>query len=237
MSSADFYDNYISHQAASGINDRIYGLYKRLRRIGLNTDSNVLEIGCGIGALTFLLTRSIKRGRIEVMDLSPASIDFLTRHLKKPNLFVSSGDILHYIPDGKAFDMILAFDVLEHIPREKHAALFERIVGWMNANTLLLINIPNPGYILYDQQHNPATLQELDQPLFINELTQALSNASLELLQFETYSVWAKNDYQFMVIKKQAEFREELLSKKRSLWQKIVNRFARQIRKLKFRYP
>ena len=57
MSAANFYDEFLASQIRSGINDRIYHLYKKVLRLGLKTDENILEIGCGIGTLTFLLSR------------------------------------------------------------------------------------------------------------------------------------------------------------------------------------
>lgn len=64
----EFYDAYVSRQQESGINDRIYGLYKRLIKSGLNKNSNVLELGCGIGAMTYLLSRMVKTGIVEAVD-------------------------------------------------------------------------------------------------------------------------------------------------------------------------
>jgi len=237
MSSASFYDNYLKQQALSGINDRIYLLYKRALQHGLNTNSNVLEIGCGIGTLTYLLAQKVKQGRIEAMDLSPASIEFARRYITKENIEIYPGDIIEKDPLLPAYDLILLFDVLEHILVEKHGTLFKRIASRMDDKSLLLINIPNPGYILYDQQHNSSVLQELDQALEQNVLVKNFANAGLEIQQFNTYSVWVKNDYQFMVIRKQQPFREEVLSEKRGLFAKGRTWLWRRWRKLRYPYP
>jgi trans-aconitate methyltransferase len=237
MSSAEFYDNFIKNQIESGINDRIYGLYRRLYKMGLHSNSTVLEIGCGIGTLTYLLTRKVKAGRIEATDLSPKSIEYVKKHLLRPNLFLYAGDILQLEPQQKPFDFILLFDVIEHIPVENHAALFAKITGWMKDDSYLLINIPYPGYILFDQKNNPAALQEVDQPIYTDHLATTLSKAGLDIVQFETYSVWVENDYQFIVIKKRTEFVEEIISSKRNVFQKISAWLKREIRKLIYRYP
>ncbi|MBI3137627.1 MAG: class I SAM-dependent methyltransferase [Sphingobacteriales bacterium] len=237
MSSAAFYDNFIKEQAVSGINDRIYGLYRRLLNEGLHNRSSVLEIGCGIGALTYLLAGKIKKGNIEATDLSPASVAFAQKYLDQSNLVFYAGDILALNPRAASFDYILLFDVLEHIPLEKHPVLFQRISQWMNEDSQLLINLPNPGYILYDQQHNPAALQELDQPVFTEILLPRLAAAGLELRCFETWSVWAENDYQFLLLRKKTAFTEQLLAEKRNLLQKIKLRLFREWRKIRYPYP
>jgi trans-aconitate 2-methyltransferase len=237
MSSAEFYDNFIAAQVQSGINDRIYGLYRRICKMGLYTHSSVLEIGCGIGTLTFLLTGRVKQGTVEATDISPLSVEFIKKNLVRPNLILSSGDILELEPTASRFDYILLFDVIEHIPVHQHPELFERISGWMDDNTRLLINLPNPGYILFDQKHNPATLQEIDQPVFLDNLLPALTKASLDVVQFETYSVWVENDYQFIEIRRKKEFKEILLSDNRNFFQKGRVWLKRKWRKLIYRYP
>ena len=237
MSSAEFYDNFIESQIKTGINDRIYGLYRRMCKIGLHTNSTVLEIGCGIGTLTYLLTRKIKKGRIEATDISPKSIEFIKKYLSAPNLFPYAGNILNLKPQFKAFDYILLFDVIEHIPIEDHARLFAKVSQWMYDDSCLLINIPNPAYILFDQKNNPSVLQETDQAVFINQLAVVLEKVNLDIIELDTYSVWVKNDYQFIIVKKRKDFEEQLLSDKRTIFQKAAIFLRRQGRRIKYRYP
>lgn len=237
MSSAEFYDDFISYQAVSGINDRIAGLYKKLCHQGLAADTRVLEIGCGIGTLTYLLLKKVTGGNIEATDISPKSIEFAGKHLKAPNLRFTAADILQFEPTTKVFDRLLLFDVLEHIPLEQHPQVFQRISQWMSDDSLVLINIPNPAYILHDQKNNPAALQETDQPVYIAPLSAALASASLDIVLVETYSVWVKEDYQFIVARKRKAFEERLLSAERGLFQKGMVWLKRKWRKIRYPYP
>ncbi len=237
MSSAEFYDDFISYQIKSGINDRIYQLYKRLCKTGITSKSNILEIGCGIGVLTYLISREVRQGRVEAMDISSKSIAFAKSKLKRPNVFFSVASIFEFEPGRPTFDYLLLFDVIEHIHEADHARLFGRISEWMTTDSMLLINIPNPEYILFDRKYNPEALQEIDQPIFLSNLTCILADAGLCLDYFETYSVWVRNDYQFMVIRKKIEFKEHALHSERNLIQKIRTRISREIRLLKYRYP
>jgi trans-aconitate 2-methyltransferase len=237
MGSSEYYDNFISYQIKSGINDRIYGLYKRLCRMGISSHTSVLEIGCGIGSLTYLLSRKIKRGKIEAVDISPKSIEFAKKHLIRENIFFTASDILDFEPENLSFDKILLFDILEHIPEEFHLKVFGKIGKWMNHDTVLLINLPNPNYILYDRKHNPETLQEIDNPVFLNKLSGVLDLTSLEIDYFENYSVWVKNDYQFLTVKKKAPFVEQELSHKRNFLEKLDSRLKRDLRRFIYNYP
>jgi trans-aconitate 2-methyltransferase len=232
-----FYDEFISKQIKSGINDRIYSLYKRLMSIGLTKANSILEIGCGIGVLTYLISRKIKNIKIEAIDISPKSISYAHNNLPKGNLYLTSGDILEYQPINPYFDFILLFDVLEHIPIEHHKLLFEKLSNLMHNDSKLLINIPNPDYIVFDQKYNPAVLQELDQPIFLDYLASILSRSSLTIEYFETYSIWVKNDYQFLIVKKKTDFSEEKLNTSFNLFKKVKKRLNRQWRKIIFNYP
>ena len=146
-------------------------------------------------------------------------------------------DILQFEPQSKSFDRILLFDVIEHIPIEKHVALFQRLAPWMHDDSLLLINLPNPGYILYDQKNNPTVLQEIDQPVYIATLATALSSAFLDIVKVETWSAWVKDDYQFIIARKRKAFEEHFLSRDRNIFQKGIGWLQRKWRKLIYRYP
>lgn len=235
---AHFYDQFIREQIKSGINDRIYLLYRRLLKIGLQKNEVILEIGCGIGALTYLLAKRVRKGTIEAFDPSPNSIRFAKEKLRRSNVQFFTGDILSYTPHtASSFDKILLFDVLEHIPEESHLQVFTKVEGLLKSSGLLMINLPNPDYILYDRAHQPEVLQEVDQPVFLEKLLPMLTQSNLELLLFESYSVWVKHDYHFLLLRKKGVFSETFLSTERSIGQKVIGRLSRIYRSFRHRYP
>lgn len=234
--SSSFYDNIINYQIESGINDRIYSLYKRTKKIGIK-NKKILETGCGIGALTYLLSKKIRKGKVEALDPSERSIKYAQEHIRKSNVFFKASDILNFTPQFAPYDLILIFDVLEHIPEADHFEIFSKIKNWMNDESLLLINLPNPEYILFDQKHYPEHLQEIDQSVFIKQLVPIFNSLSLELKYLETYSVWVKEDYQFLIIQKQKEFTEVQLSTLRSFPEKTVRWLQRKWIRLIHRFP
>jgi trans-aconitate 2-methyltransferase len=232
----EFYDNYVEAQVASGINDRIYCLYKRILKLGLNNTSNVLELGCGIGTMTFLLAKTINKGNIEAVDISDESVNYAKKHITKSNVSFITGDVVTYKPVLKQFDFITLFDVIEHIPVERHAELFKNLHNHCNSNTQILINIPNPDYIEYYRTHDPTQLQLIDQPLPLSFIVNTIGPQNLFVHYFETHSVWVKDDYQFFVIKKKNVFEEVRLANKRSFIEKIKKRFERAYVKLVHNY-
>lgn len=234
--SSSFYDNIINYQIESGINDRIYGLYKRTKKIGIK-NKKILEIGCGIGALTYLLSKKISKGKVEAFDPSERSIKYAQEHVRKSNIFFKASDILNFTPQFVPYNLILLFDVLEHIPEADYFEIFSRIKNWMNDETLLLINLPNPEYILFDQKYHPEQLQEIDQPVFIKQLIPIFNSLSFEIKHLEIYSVWVKEDYQFLIIQKQKEFTEVLLSTLQSFPEKTIRWLQRKWIRLAHPFP
>ena len=93
---SQYYDRYIDEQVKSGVNDRIYRLFKKLLSLGLQSSSTVLEFGCGIGAMTFLLSKYVRRGKIVAVDISPKSIEFSKQKIKSPNVFFFADDIVTF---------------------------------------------------------------------------------------------------------------------------------------------
>lgn len=231
-----YYDNFIAEQLESGINDRIYHLYKWLLRLGLKSNSHVLELGSGIGTMTFLLSKYVKEGKIEAVDLSPKSIEFSRQRIKSPNISFAAADIVSYQPAVQNIDFITLFDIIEHVPIDKHNDLFHNIASNSNEQTKILINIPNPACIEYDQQNNPEALQIIDQPVPLSLILKNLETNGLNLIYFETYSIWLENDYQFFVIEKKKPFKEVKLSSKRNFFHKAVKKLERTYIKLRYNY-
>ncbi len=229
-----FYDSYVREQAATGINDRIYGVYERLLKLGMNESSTVLELGCGIGMMTSLLKRTIIQGQIHAIDLSEASIAYGKEHIATPNITFSTQDITAFETALKQPDFITLIDVLEHIPLEMHAALFKRISAVMGLNSHFVINLPNPDYIAHDIALEADSLQVIDQPVPFASLIKQLDDANLELMQYEKYGIWHHDEYQWFVLRLKRPFKEETIESSLTLFQKIQRKIKRwRIKRIK----
>lgn len=233
-----FYDDFIAKQAATGTNERIFFLFKKMMQLGLRKNSNVLELGCGIGAFTYMLSKKIKDGIVESVDISPQSILFAKEKIKSGNISFHQADIVSYSPQSKCkFDFITLFDVIEHIPVDQHARLFGNINPIMGEDALLLINIPNPLFIEYDKKYQPEVLQVIDQPIYLNVLSENLYRNNFIIESFQTNSVWFEGDYQFLVIRRKSEFKNTRLSDQRNIFHKLFHRIGLEIKKRHYRYP
>jgi SAM-dependent methyltransferase len=139
-----------------------------------------LEIGCGTGVVLKAMAAQRFWSRLAGSELHPAGLSHAIRRLGDQAEFVQM-DARH-IPACEAFDLIGAFDVLEHIAedenvlREVHAAL-----------------VPGGGFIAAVPQH-PALWSEADDLAHHvrryrrGELERKLRSAQFEILFSSSYA-------------------------------------------------
>jgi len=98
-------ERYFAHQ---------YGdvIVTRLRRF-LRGHEEVLDFGCGVGALVGHLLR---RGhRAAGADFSPRSVEQVRSKFAGERLFLGAFDPRHLATEGRAFDAVLVVEVIEHL--------------------------------------------------------------------------------------------------------------------------
>ena len=222
-----FYDQYVAEQANTGINDRIYGVYERMKALGFSNQSSVLELGCGIGMMTSLLKRTVNQGKIHAIDISEASIDYGKTKFGATHIIFSTQDITAFETPLITPDFITLIDVLEHIPLEKHAALFKRISNNMGVHSLFVINLPNPDYIAHDIALEADSLQVIDQPVPFASLIQQLDDAGLELMTYQKYGLWHHDEYQWFVLRIKRPFNEVRIDDSLTVIEKIKRKIRR----------
>lgn len=220
-----FYDDFVGHQLEVSFNERHLLLFRELKKLGLSPDSNVLELGCGIGVMTSLIAKQAKKGLVEAVDISPGSVAEAKKRLRQQhNVRFVVADLKHFESSRTDFDIITLLDVLEHIPEEDHADLFVKISKLMHRQSIFFISIPTPDSIVYEKLHFPENIQIIDQELSADLLISRAYQAGLELDFFRTIGIWAANDYHLLAFRKKIEYTNERLSSRRSLFGKTIHK-------------
>ncbi|MCS6934041.1 MAG: methyltransferase domain-containing protein [Chitinophagales bacterium] len=199
---SEYYDKIVDVQLRFSYNRRHYLLLKHLLQNGLNTNSHILEIGCGIGIMTRLMGYYVKRGKIFSIDISKNNIAEARRLNNRPNIEFAQGDAVNFPYPQYDYNFITLFDVLEHIPDTLHADLFAHIARYMHENTLLIINIPNPEALQYYIDIRHPDLQIVDQPLQADKILAHAYTFGMYLTYFKDYGIWYEREYQIMSFKK-----------------------------------
>lgn len=215
-----YYDDFAQAQLETGVNERLYACFQRLKKLGISKATQVLELGCGVGSFTGLLQSILPAGVVEAVDLSPASIELAQSRLGASARFTAA-DILQYQPTSPQFDFIILLDVIEHIPLDKHQALWSHYAPRLKKGGYLVINLPNPEYLEWEHHSKPEQLQILDQPVPVANLLDQLFQTGLTLRQFETYTIWSENDYHFIVFENAKEYEERLIRQNAPILKKL----------------
>jgi SAM-dependent methyltransferase len=126
---ADGYDTMAHTYAAwaAGIRDdprdrMIAALTERLPAGG-----RVLDLGCGNG----LPSTKVLAERFEVVGVDASTAQIERARANVPGATFMVGDLTEVDFPVGSFDAVTAFYALNHVPREEHAALFERVASWL----------------------------------------------------------------------------------------------------------
>ncbi len=208
-----YYDTFKDHQKKLGINIRHRTILKNLKHAGLKPNSNVLEIGCGIGTVSHLILKYITGGSFVGLDISSESIEMakkLNGFHKKAEFLVN--DMSSFTHKTK-FDFIVFPDVLEHIPVEQHAHIFETISILTTPNAVVIINIPEPYTLDWHRRNTPDALQIIDQSLSIKDLCNNCYPFGFYLYSMIPYGLQYDNEEYLSIVLKKHFVRKDVLFK------------------------
>lgn len=223
---SSWYNRYSARQLKTGVNLRHYTIINELIDKGLKRDSKVLEIGCGVGILTGLMLKHVKRGMIVSTDISDESVEIARK------LYGSSGRSEFITTDMKGFsypakfDFIVLADVLEHIPAAEHANLFARIAEHMHEKSLVFIHLPHPKALDFIRINKPELLQIIDQSIAANSLLNDVYGSGLMLLEYSSRSIFDReSDYAMIWLKPDGPVTLSPLPKRCIILHKLRARF------------
>jgi cyclopropane fatty-acyl-phospholipid synthase-like methyltransferase len=161
--------------------------WPRLRRLGalladLPPSSRVLDVGCGNGlpALAMIARSHTATG----IDISAVQSAAAKRNV--PAADVIHGDVAAQdFPEG-SFDAVVAFYVVEHLPRAEHRPLFARFARWLRPG----------GHLLFTTEtgdDSGRVSEWLDVPMYFSQFdeeatTRLLDSAGLDLVRRDSES-------------------------------------------------
>lgn len=146
---------FMGHFLDSDFRRKLQPPDKLIDRSGIKEGMHVLEVGCGSGAFTTSVARTVGiKGEVYALDIQPGMLMQLKEKLSRPenrdirNIKLIEGDA-HNLPfDDNSFDLVYAITVIQEIP-DKNRVLKE-IIRVLKPYGILAVTefLPDPDYPL-----------------------------------------------------------------------------------------
>jgi SAM-dependent methyltransferase len=101
---------------------------------------SVLDCACGRGYGSYILSSAAKN--VVGVDLNAPSLFEAAKQFKKNNLSFKEWDVFK-LPELGKFDVITAFEVIEHLPPSQTESFLKSLRGSLNPGGILLLSTPN----------------------------------------------------------------------------------------------
>lgn len=118
-----------------------------LTSLPLNADSRICEAGCGVGGNLAMLGSF---GSVHAFEINPSAIE-KCRLISDAD--IREGSLPDHIPfpADQKFDLVVAFDVLEHIEDDQNS--FAALVDKLNPDAYLFITVPAYAWMMSAHDH------------------------------------------------------------------------------------
>src|SRR3989338_1745286 len=180
---------------------------------------SICEIGCGTGSLSIELGR---RGfKVDASDLDKNAIELADKFNRHFNVKYSSQNILG-IKSKKKYDMVIAIEVLEHIPEDTKA--LSKIEGILREEGLLLITVPiHEKYRREFDNRSGHIRRYVPKDLIEKIKSRGFRMIYARYFNFPLLWMWYFYAYLPYSNKKENKMKSEGAGKKLPVWIKIMN--------------
>ena len=196
----NFYDDAIYRKLHGFIykNNRVEYAWATLLNILKDVEpKHILEIGCGMGEISYRLAEKLPETKVTGFDISEASIFLAGKLFIKQNLNYLRADniVSAQIAEDTKFDIVFLMDVYEHIPLNSRNELHSFIKEHIAQNGVLFLSCPTPQHLDYLRKNIPSEIQPVDENISLTELMELSRDSELRLINYKEVSVWSAADY------------------------------------------
>jgi SAM-dependent methyltransferase len=197
----EYYDIHVRQKLRDFVegNERIERAWQSIAREAPLNPSRVLEVGCGIGAICWRMSRKWPAARIVGLDLSPRSVEVARKLFQSEGLSFVEGRLAG-APVAEQSDLIVLMDVYEHIPVDERKPLHAALKGTLSPGGRIFLSFPTPRHLAWLRKHRPEAVQPVDEDITIDTVTALARDTGTEVLFYQEVGVWHEGDYAHAVL-------------------------------------
>lgn len=227
-----FYDSQTHRKLRDFVdaNARVEAAWKTLTEWLPSPCDTVLEVGCGIGAISWRIARMLPHAKVLGLDVSPRSVEIAKHLFTRPNLTYEERLLVPGSLQGR-YDCVLLMDVYEHIEPSARSILHAAVREVLPETGRVVLSYPSPWMLSWQRVHEPEEIQPIDEQLTWREIGRFAADIGCEVLFLKSMNVWHVGDYCHAVLGK-IEFPGPLVREgppRRSLRDRAYNRLLSRI--------
>jgi 2-polyprenyl-3-methyl-5-hydroxy-6-metoxy-1,4-benzoquinol methylase len=167
----------------------------------------ILDIGCGIGWSSHMISSNFPDKQITAIDLSNELIYIADKLFSAPNVFfhqldVTKDDLTKY----GIFDLIIMIDVFEHISKEDRPEFEKKISQLLSENGSIFFSCPTIFHQNYLKLNQPDGIQPVDEDITLDIIMDFSKIIGGQIIYFEFRNIWRTNDYFHCMIRKNPDY-------------------------------
>ena len=169
----------------AGCEESYWGIVSTLERLFPNRQAAVLEVGCGLGYLTYALTKAGYR-RVLGVDLSQSAVE---RARQRYSCDYIAADIACFASETEErFDALIFSEVLEHL--EDPVGLLSRAKALLKPGGYLICTTPNRSFGGHPQKVWATDLPPVHLWWFTEQGLQEMAGRLDMQVEFVDYTPW-----------------------------------------------
>lgn len=196
-----YYDAHVSAKLRDFVegNKRVERAWETLERWAPRDPSRILEVGCGIGAICWRMSRRWPGAGVVGLDLSAASVAVAEKLFASPGVSFVQGRLGRW--GGRdEFDLVVLMDVYEHIAIDERPALHGALKGLVGRRGRIFLSFPTPRHLARLRDRQPDQIQPVDEDVSLEAISALARDIRSEVLLYEEVDVWHEGDYAHAVL-------------------------------------